>query len=33
VGQQPLGVLFINIRVDLSCVVAENVGIPVLGLP
>jgi hypothetical protein len=33
VGQQQLGVLFNNIRVDLSCVVAENVDIPVLGLP
>ncbi len=33
VGQQQLGVLFNNVRVDLSCVVAENVNIPVLGLP
>jgi predicted aspartyl protease len=33
VGQQQLCVLFNNIRVDLSCVVAENVDIPVLGLP
>ena len=33
VGQQQLGVLFNNVRVDLSCVVAENVDIPVLGLP
>ncbi|EFX64996.1 hypothetical protein DAPPUDRAFT_265390 [Daphnia pulex] len=33
VGQQQLGVLFNNIRVDLSCVMAENVDIPVLGLP
>ena len=33
VGQQQLGVLFNNVRVDLSCFVAENVDIPVLGLP
>ena len=32
-GQEQLGVLFNNTFVDLSCFVAENVDVPVLGLP
>lgn len=33
VGQQQLSIVFNNVHFNISCVVAENVDVPILGLP